>query len=123
MGGWMAAGGFLPVDGVGWDVAVLEEELDAFEVALSGGQMERGAVIVVRLRHVDAGEFVAAHGRHVAGGGREQQADDVQPFRLVLVPARILLVHRVLQIVVPVEVEHRHQLLLKQTIQSITTME
>lgn len=90
---------------------MFEQELDTFVMALRRGQMERRAVVVIRLRHVDAGQFVASHGSDVAGRRREQQAHDVEALGLEAVPARVLLVLGVLQIVVPVEVELAHELL------------
>ena len=101
----------VPVGGIGRNGAVFEKELDALEMTLRGGQVQRCPVIVIRLRHVDAGQFVAPHRGHVARRRREQQTHNVEALRLVLVTARVSLVLGVLQIVVPVEVEVAHELL------------
>lgn len=55
--------------------------------------------------------YVPAQSRDVTTGRAEQQIDNGQALGLVLVPARILLVRRVLEIVVSVEVELLDELL------------
>lgn len=80
-------------------------------MAFGGGKMESSAVIVILLRHVDSRELVAAQSVHVAGRSRKQKTHDIQALRLVLVPAWILFVYGMPQIIVAVKVEHADKLL------------
>ena len=62
-----------PVCRVGPHAADVEQEDDALEVALGGGEVERGAAVVVRGGHVHALQVQPLQRRRVARHRREQQ--------------------------------------------------
>lgn len=92
-------------------VALFQQKLDAFQVALGCGQMQCRAAIVVAQRDVHAGQFVAAQRSHIAAGRRKQQVHNGQPLGLVAMTTRILLVTSMLQVIVRMEVERADEFL------------
>ena len=62
-----------PVCRVGPHAADVEQEDDALEVALGGGEVQRGAAVVVRGGHVHALQVQPLQRRRVARHRREQQ--------------------------------------------------
>ena len=71
-----------PVCRVGPDAADVEQEDDALEVTLGGGEVQRGAAVVVRGGHVHALQVQPLQRRRVARHRREQQRNHRQPLLL-----------------------------------------
>ena len=75
-------------------------------MTFGSGEMERRALIVILLGHINSRKLIASQSVYVASCRRIQKAHDVQTLRLVLVTAWVLFVYSMLQVIIAVKVEH-----------------
>lgn len=92
-----------------WNFALFQQKHHTIQMTFGCGQMERCTSIVIAQRDIHAAQFVTTQRSHIATSGRKQQIDNRQTLRFVSMTSWILLVGRMLQIIVTMEIETVHQ--------------